>query len=328
MKKGRVRVLVSLEREESAREPARLVGALFSPAAVRVRAIHVAPVAVPHFYLPAGLDLGSLRREQLVWEESARRILERQVEPLKDAGFAVETEVTAGSPLAEIRKRARLWHGDLILARPRRGRAAAGGLGSVAIGLMQTAPAPVLLYRRVHSGYRVGTILAPVDFSPFSREAIGWALLLASLTGARVRLLHVLPAASSRWAARLRRAALEMVREERQQAQRQLRQLGDPGTMIEAVIVERGDPAQGVMEAQKEDVSLVALGASGRTGLDAVLGSVTRRVARHCPCPVLVIPTTNRVSARDVWRKSRRGRAVLQSSEHGEEAMKSEAGWP
>ena len=319
MKDDRVRVLVPLERGESGVEPARLLEALFSPTAARVRGLHVAPVAVPHFYLPAGLDLDLLRREQLVWEENARRILERQVDPLKDAGFAVETEVTAGSPLADIRKRARLWHGDLILARPRRGRTGAGRLGGVATGLIQTAPAPVLLYRRVPSGYRVGTILAPVDFSPSSREALEWALLFASLTRSRVRLLHVLPAASSRWAARLRRAALEMVREERQRAQRQLRRLGDPGTVIEAVIVERKDAAQGVLEAQKEDVSLVALGASGRTGLDAVLGSVTRRVARHCPCPVLVIPTTSRVSARDVWQKSRRGSAVSRSGEHREE---------
>ena len=197
MKDDRVRVLVPLERDESGIEPARLLEALFSPTAARVRGLHVAPVAVPHFYLPAGLDLDSLRREQLVWEEDARRILERQVDPLRDAGFAVETEVTAGSPIADIRKRARLWHGDLILARPRRGRNAAGRLGGVATGLIQTAPAPVLLYRRVPSGYRVGTILAPVDFSPFSREAIGWALLFASLAGSRVRLLHVLPAASA-----------------------------------------------------------------------------------------------------------------------------------
>lgn len=313
MKNDRVRVLVPLESDESAVEPARLLGTLFSPAAVRVRALHVAPVAVPHFYVPTGLDLSPLRREQLAWEESARRILERQVAPLKEEGFAVETEVTAGSPLSEILKRARLWRGDLILARPKRGRAAAGGLGGVATGLMQAATAPVLLYRRVSFGYSVGTVLAPVDFSPFSRDAIGWALLLASRSRSRVRLLHVLPAASSRWAARLRRAAAELVRKERQLAERQLRELGDPDTVIEAVIVERRDPAQGILEAQKEDVSLVVMGASGRTGLDAVLGSVARRVARSCPCPVLVIPTTSRISALDLWRKGRRGRTVTQT---------------
>ena len=171
---------------------------------------------------------------------------------------------------------------------------------------MQAATAPVLLYRRVPSGNRAGTVLAPVDFSPFSRDAISWALLLASLARARVRLLHVLPPASSRWATRLRRAAVEMVRQERRLALRQLRELGDRSTVIEAVVVERKDPARAILEAQREDVSLVVVGASGKTGLKAVLGSVTRRLARSCPCPVLVIPTTSRISAVAVWRKSRR----------------------
>ena len=64
--------------------------------------------------------------------------------------------------------------------------------------------------------------------------------------------------------------------------------------------------ARAILEAQREDVSLVVVGASGKTGLKAVLGSVTRRLARSCPCPVLVIPTTSRISAVAVWRKSRR----------------------
>jgi universal stress protein A len=306
VKDDRVRVLIPLESGESAGEPARLLGALFSPTAVRVRALHVAPVAVPHLYLPPGLELDSLRREQVAWEASARRSLQRQLRPLEDSGFAVEAEVTAGSPLAEIRKRARLWRGDLILARPRRAGSATRRLGGVAVGLMQTATAPVLLFRRVPSDYRIGTILAPVDFSPFSRDAVRWALLFAAFARARVRLLHVLPPSSSRWAARVRRAAVEMVRQERQLALRQLRELGHPRTEIEALVVERKDSARGVLDAQKEDVSLVVLGASGRTGLDSVLGSVTRRVARDCPCPLLVIPATSAVSPKDVWRRSRR----------------------
>jgi universal stress protein A len=309
LRADRTRILVPLERGESAREPARLLGGLFAPAATRVRAIHVTRVLVPHFYLPPGLEtLDSLRLQQLAREDEERRALERQVEPLEEAGFEVETEVTSGSPLAEIRKRAELWRADLILARPGRGRARAGGLGGVATGLMQVATAPVLFYRRVPSGYRVGSILAPVDFSPFSRKAIAWAVLLASLAQARVRLLHVLPEKSRRWSAPLRRAAAEMVGDERRRAERLLREFGSPGLSIEAVIVEREDPAQSVLEAQKDGIGLVVLGASGKTGVSAVLGSVTRRVVRDCPCPVVVLPTANRASAVQVWRKSRHGK--------------------
>lgn len=307
MKTEPIRILVPLERGESAREPARLLEALFAPAAIQVRALHVGRVAVPVFYFPTGVEaLGSLRRDQLAWEESARKVLTRQIRPLEEAGFTVQVEVTAGSVLGEVLKRAELWRADLVLARPQREGARSRGLGGVAAGLIHAASAPVLLYRRISADYRIRSVLAPVDFSSFSRKAIRWSLLVASLTRASLRLLHVLPETSARWAPGLRRIALEMVREERQRAERQLREFGGSAIPVEAVIIERKDPARGILETQKQGVDLVVLGASGKTGLASVLGSVTRRVARDCPCPVLVIPTSSRVSAVEVWRKGRR----------------------
>lgn len=306
VKRERARILVPLEIGESALEPARLLSALFEPAAVLLRALHVERVAIADLYLPPGMEnLDSLRREQVAWETEALEALERQVGPLVAAGFEVEPEVATGSALAEVRKRAALWRADLILARPRRGRSKAGGLGSVAMGLMQTAPAPVLLYRSVPAGYRVRAVLAPIDFSPFSRKALEWALLLASLARSRVRLLHVLPETSARWAPRLRRAAIEMVIDERRRAERRLRQFGGSPISVEAVVIENRDPAEGVLGAQKEGFDLAVLGGSGKTGLASVLGSVTRRVARDCPCPILALPTTNQVSALEVSRKIR-----------------------
>lgn len=230
MTRKQVRILVALERGELTGETARLLGGLFSPAATRVRALHVGRVLIPLFYVPAGFErLDSLRRKQLAWEHQALRALDRQTTPIHEAGFGIELEVTSGSPLAEIRKRAQLWHADLILARPRQGVAGRGGLGGVAMGLLQTAPAPVLVYGNVPADYRVRTILVPVDFSPFSRRAVEWAFCLATLVRARLRLLHVVPETSSKWTPRLRRAAAEKVADERRRAERQLREFGSPG---------------------------------------------------------------------------------------------------
>ena len=187
------------------------------------------------------------------------------------------------------------------------------------MGLLQTAPAPVLVYGSVPAGYRVRTILAPVDFSPFSRTAVEWALCLAALVGARLRLLHVVPDPSSKWARRLRRAAVEMVADERRRAERQLREFGSPGISVEAVVAQSRDPAAGIREAQRDGIDLVALGASGRTGLDSMLGSVTRRVARDCVCPVLVLPVSTRVSPREVWRRGV-GAPASSSSESADSA--------
>jgi nucleotide-binding universal stress UspA family protein len=302
-----VRILVPLERGESAREPARLLGGLFAPKTVRVRALNVGSVAVPLLYLPPGLEpFESLRRKHLDWEQKTRSAMERQVAPLEDAGFAVEVEVAAGSALSEVLKLTELWRADLVVARPRRKRVRSAGMGSVAAGLMQAASAPVLFYRSVSSGYRVRRVLVPVDFSPFSRKAVGWGLLLASLARAGVRLLHVLPETSARWAQRLRRMALDMVREERQRAETQVRRFGSRSIPIEGIVMQRKDAGRGILEAQKDCIDLVVVGASGKTGVASVLGSVTRRVVRDCPCPVLVVPTASRADPLKVWRNSAR----------------------
>lgn len=305
LKQEEVRILVALERGESARETARLLDALFPSSTTRVRALHVGRVLVPLFYVPVGLERpDSIRREQLAWEQEALRELERQTAPLEEAGFVVELEVTSGSPLAEIRKRAQLWKADLILARPRSGRAWRGGPGGVATGLMQTAPAPVLLCRNVSRAYRVRTILAPIDFSPFAEKAVEWALLLAALAKARVRLLHVLPEASSKWAPHLRRAAIEMVADKRRRLERRLREFGSPAIAVEGAVTESRDPAGGIGEAQRDGVDLMVLGASGRTGLSSIVGSVTRRVARDGRCPTLIVPSASRGLPREVFRRS------------------------
>ena len=45
-----------------------------------------------------------------------------------------------------------------------------------------------------------------------------------------------------------------------------------------------------VNEAAKEDVDLLVVGATGRSGLETwLLGSVSEKVIRHAPCPVLVV---------------------------------------
>jgi len=136
-----------------------------------------------------------------------------------------------------------------------------------------------------------------------SGKAVEWALLLAALAKARVRLLHILPETSSKWAPSLRRTAIEMVGDHRR-AQRRLFEFRSPAVPVEGVVAESRDPARGIREAQRGGVDFVALGALSRTGLSSVFGSVTRRVARDCRCPVLIVPATSHFSRRQVFRRS------------------------
>jgi nucleotide-binding universal stress UspA family protein len=62
----------------------------------------------------------------------------------------------------------------------------------------------------------------------------------------------------------------------------------DPGIEVEQKLVE-GDPGD-VLVAESESAELVVVGSHGRSGLKAaLLGSVSRHVATHAACPVVVV---------------------------------------
>jgi nucleotide-binding universal stress UspA family protein len=57
-------------------------------------------------------------------------------------------------------------------------------------------------------------------------------------------------------------------------------------------VIEEGDAADEICrEAAKLHADAIVVGSHGRTGLKRLfLGSVSERVVRHAPCPVLVVP--------------------------------------
>jgi nucleotide-binding universal stress UspA family protein len=62
----------------------------------------------------------------------------------------------------------------------------------------------------------------------------------------------------------------------------------DPGLEVEQRLVE-GDPAEALVAAS-ESAELVVVGSHGRSGLRAaLLGSVSRHVATHAACPIVVV---------------------------------------
>ena len=62
----------------------------------------------------------------------------------------------------------------------------------------------------------------------------------------------------------------------------------DPGIEVEQKLVE-GDPGD-VLVAESTSAELVVVGSHGRSGLKAaLLGSVSRHVASHAACPVVVV---------------------------------------
>jgi nucleotide-binding universal stress UspA family protein len=131
-------------------------------------------------------------------------------------------------------------------------------------------------------------ILAPTDFSEHSKQAVTYAFELAQKLHAKLSLLHVIEVPVYAIEVALPLEGLEA------DARRELaRLLPEAETAHVAVtrLVVMGVPYQRILEtAADEEVDMIVMATHGRTGLShLIMGSVTERVVRTSPCPVLTI---------------------------------------
>ena len=134
-------------------------------------------------------------------------------------------------------------------------------------------------------------ILAPTDFSEFSKQAIESAFALAETFGAKLLLLHVveLPAYPVEGFVPSTMGTTLI-----DDLQRQV-SLEPPNATVEVsrqVVV--GIPYRKIIEvAEAAKADLIVMSTHGRTGLShLVMGSVAERVVRTASCPVLTIRPT------------------------------------
>ncbi len=141
-------------------------------------------------------------------------------------------------------------------------------------------------------------ILAPTDFSEFSKQAIESAFALAQTFGAKLLLLHVveLPAYPVEGFVPSTMGTT-LIDDLQRQASLDLAQVlpEPPNAMVEVsrqVLV--GIPYRTIVEvAEVAKADLIVMATHGRTGLShLVMGSVTERVVRTAACPVLTIRPT------------------------------------
>lgn len=121
----------------------------------------------------------------------------------------------------------------------------------------------------------VREILAATDFSEQGEAAIRTAFAYGAGLRARVHLLHV---------------AWPLDRNVTGLLQRYGDMAGPGVTVVTATAA--GDPAREIVKyATRHGIGLIVLGTHGRSGVSRVLlGSVSERVARTAPCPVLIVP--------------------------------------
>jgi nucleotide-binding universal stress UspA family protein len=134
-------------------------------------------------------------------------------------------------------------------------------------------------------------ILFPTDGSEGTSAAADRAIDLARTTGARLHVLFVVDPNVGVDAAMI--GALEAIEEAGREA------VADVVTEAEAGGLDRvedhvfqGTPYRAIVEfATENDVDVIVMGTHGRRGIDRyLLGSVTEKVIRTSPVPVLSVP--------------------------------------
>jgi nucleotide-binding universal stress UspA family protein len=142
-------------------------------------------------------------------------------------------------------------------------------------------------------------ILVPVDFSPFSEAALGYAGMLADKFGATLHLFHVweapafLPPETIVGSAETGQTLAALAHQQAfESIDAMARAAKDRGLEIAAREVAFGAPARTIVgHAEQNGHDLIVVGTHGRTGLmHVLLGSVAERVVRFARCPVLTVP--------------------------------------
>lgn len=140
-------------------------------------------------------------------------------------------------------------------------------------------------------------IVVGVDTSDGARRALEWAVQEGALRGATVEAVHVwqIPAfaATPFGTAPIDTGAFEVG------AQKQFEQVIDAvdAAALVAPIVRTfvaGHPASKLLDAA-DNADLLVVGTRGHGGFSGLLlGSTSQQVAHHAPCPVVIVPVTNR----------------------------------
>ena len=135
-------------------------------------------------------------------------------------------------------------------------------------------------------------ILVPTDGSDFAKDAQLHALFLAKVSGAEIIALsvsenHFINGISvSEEIEQINQILTDRCKKDLQEFE----DMNDEGVKISSVIKE-GSPAKTILEvAEEEDIDLIVIGSSGKSGFDRfILGSVSDKVVNAAKCPVLVV---------------------------------------
>jgi nucleotide-binding universal stress UspA family protein len=239
----------------------------------------------------------------------ANRLVKTGAEKLAQSGHKALSEVIMGFPRRAVSEYAKEWHADLIMAGSH-GHSAIGRflLGSVAQGILRTAPCSIEIVRSASGGPAPSShpmkILLATDGSDCSADALHSVAKRPWPDGTVIKVLSVeelivldgqvagYPLSSvypqsllEELTTHARDRASSAVKAAREILQRAgINVLDDPA-------IELGEPRAVILDTAKTwGADLIVLGSHGRRGMDRFLmGSVSEAVAIHAHCSVEVI---------------------------------------
>ncbi|MGH7827725.1 MAG: universal stress protein [Candidatus Binatia bacterium] len=152
--------------------------------------------------------------------------------------------------------------------------------------------------------YKINKILAPVDLSNLSKLGARYALEIAGSQQAEIIIYNIItveetpfPQGAEDWVAK--QTEVPKVKRTLERRRKQLeRFVADEFAELAnnarvRLEVEIGTPYKKIVEkAKQEGVDMIVMSTHGRTGvMHMLIGSVTERVVRRAPCPVLSVPS-------------------------------------
>ncbi|MFK7845545.1 MAG: universal stress protein [Rhodothermales bacterium] len=172
-------------------------------------------------------------------------------------------------------------------------------LGSVTEEVIRFAPCTVFAVRE-QTGFKsleqhLNLITVPIDFSDHSRAALSYAKELAAEFDATLNLVHVVeekvhPIFHAAGVFSVYDMHPEIEETVLAELKKMVETTKGPGVPIEYSIL-RGNPAAELVRwTEEKGGDLVVISTHGLAGIDhAILGSVTEKIIRRAPCPVIVV---------------------------------------
>ncbi|MBK1783190.1 universal stress protein [Prauserella cavernicola] len=226
--------------------------------------------------------------------EGEQRLREAREAAEKAApGVAVEVSLVEAQPAAALLAESRR---SALVVLGSRGLGGFSGLlvGSVAVSLAAHGSCPVVVVRGQEEGPRTeGPVVVGIDNSPASDAAVEFAFDEAALRGVPVVAVRTWNDAMLEATVRMYPLSVnpdDIDTEERAvlDAQVGLVRDGYPDVPVETVVA-RGRAVRTLLE-QAEHAQLLVVGSRGRGGFRGMLlGSTSRALVTHAPCPVAVV---------------------------------------